>query len=129
MHYYRDMPILLQSSETVGCGATIKLDNGDVVYVSVAGSTVSVRQWDLRDVFTTLISQLLGRKLYRVRGSAKNERAAASLEQMYPEQAAALPQFYEPLLAAFANAVWHCGSADEVRDVLREAAAKGPGGA
>jgi hypothetical protein len=31
------MPMLLQWSETTGCGATIKLDNGDVVYISVAG--------------------------------------------------------------------------------------------
>jgi hypothetical protein len=34
------MPTLLRSSETAGCGATIKLDNGDVVNVSIAQISV-----------------------------------------------------------------------------------------
>jgi len=38
------MPKLLRSSETVGCGATIELDNGEVVYVSIAQTGVLVRK-------------------------------------------------------------------------------------
>jgi hypothetical protein len=41
------MPKLLRSSETAGCGATIELDNGEVVYVSVAQVGVMVRKWDI----------------------------------------------------------------------------------
>ena len=37
------MTKLLRSSETAGCGATIELDNGEVVYVSIAQTGVLVR--------------------------------------------------------------------------------------
>jgi hypothetical protein len=37
------MPKLLRSSETSGCGATIELDSGEVVFVSIAQTGVLVR--------------------------------------------------------------------------------------
>ncbi len=118
------MPILLQWSERTGCGATIKLDNGDVVYVSIAAARVSVRQWDLSGLFSAVTSRFFGPKLFRQSNAAKNERTAKALRFMFPQRTPALPRFNDPLLAAFANAVWHCGSAEQVRAVLGEAAAK-----
>ncbi len=44
------MPKLLRSSETAGCGATIELDNGEVVYVSIAQIGVGVAQPDPDDL-------------------------------------------------------------------------------
>ena len=54
------VPKLLRSSEAHGCGATIKLDNGDVVYVSNAQVGVLVRKWDMSGgFFKTLLKQFL----------------------------------------------------------------------
>jgi hypothetical protein len=60
------MPKLLRSSETAGCGATIKLDNGDVVYVSIAQISVLVRKWDMSGGFLkSLLSMWVHRHLPR----------------------------------------------------------------
>lgn len=121
------MPKLLRSSETAGCGATIKLDNGDVVYVSIAQVSVLVRKWDTSGgLVKTLLSNYFGQKLYSESSVYKNAQTAEALGLIYPDQAAALPQFKSPVLAVFANAIWHCGSAAEVCIVLNEAAAKLP---
>lgn len=59
------MPKLLRSSETVGCGATIELDNGEVVYVSIAQTGVLVRRWDKNGgLVKSLLSNFFGPKLY-----------------------------------------------------------------
>jgi hypothetical protein len=118
------MPRLLQWSENAGFGATIKLDNGDVVYIAVARTTVSVRQWDLSGLITTVMSRFFGPKLYGESGARKYARTAEALSRIYPDQTPALPRFDNPRLAAFANAVWHCGSAAEVSAMLNDAAAK-----
>jgi hypothetical protein len=119
------MPKLLRSSETAGCGATIKLDNGDVVYVSIAQISVLVRKWDMSGGFLkSLLGNFFGSKLYSESNVYKNAQTAEALSRLYPDQAPALPQFKNPVLAVFANAIWHCGSAAEVCIVLNEAAAK-----
>ncbi len=56
------MPKLLRSSETVGCGATIELDNREVVYVSIAQTGVLVRKWDKNGgLIKSLLSNFFGR--------------------------------------------------------------------
>jgi hypothetical protein len=115
---------MLQWSETTGCGATIKLDNGDVVHVSIALSRVTIRQWDLSGLLKTLASNFFGPKLYKVGNAGRNARAAESLRLMYPMNAPGLPPFQNPVLAAFTNAICQCGSAAEVRAVLNEAASR-----
>ena len=120
------MPRLLQSSETVGCGATIKLDNGDVVHVSISRATVTVRQWDLNGLIQTLTSNFFGRKLYKEGNVQKNVRMAEALTLMYPDQTAVLPRFKNPVLTVFVNVIWHCDSAAEVGAVLDEAKARLP---
>ena len=120
------MPKLLKSSETAGCGATIELDNREVVYVSIAQVGVLVRQWDMSGgQIKTLLSNLFGPKLYNESSVYKNAQTARALGLMYPEQAPSLC-FKNPVLAAFSNAIWHCASAAEVCVTLNEAAAKTP---
>lgn len=120
------MPKLLRSSETAGCGATIKLDSGEVVYVSIAQIGVLVRHWDTSGGFVkTILSNIFGPKLYNESNVYKNAETARALSIMYPDHAPEL-QFTNPVLATFSNAIWHCASAAEVCVVLNEAAAKLP---
>ena len=120
------MPKLLRSSETAGCGATIELDNGEVVYVSIAQTGVLVRRWDMNGgSIKSLLSNFFGPKLYNESSVYKNAQTARALSLIYPEQASPL-SFKNPVLAAFSNAIWHCASAAEVCTVLNEAVAKCP---
>ncbi len=118
------MPKLLRSSETVGCGATIELDNGEVVYVSIAQTVVLARRWDMNGgLIKSLLRNFFGPKLYHESSVYKNAQTARALSLIYPEQAPPL-SFKNPVLAAFSNAIWHCSSASEVCTVLNEAEAK-----
>jgi hypothetical protein len=120
----RTLPKLLNSSETVGCGATIELESGEVVYVSIALTGVLVRKWDMKGgLIKSLFSNFFGPKLYNERSVYKNAQTALALSLMYPEQAEPL-HFKNPVLAAFSNAIWHCRSASEVCVVLNEVLAK-----
>jgi hypothetical protein len=120
------MPKLLRSSETAGCGGTIELDNGEVVYVSIAQTGVLVRKWDMNGgLIKSLLSNFFGPKLYNESSVYKNAQTARALSLIYPEQASPL-SFKNPVLAAFSNAIWHCSSAAEVCTVLNEAVAKFP---
>jgi hypothetical protein len=120
------MPKLLRSSETMGCGATIKLDSGEVVYVSIAQVGVLVRHWDMSGgFFKTLLSNYFGAKLYNESNVYKNAQTAQALSMIFPDQAPEL-NFKNPVLAVFSNAIWHCGSAAEVCTVLNEAANRLP---
>jgi hypothetical protein len=120
------MPKLLRSSETTGCGATIKLDSGEVVYVSIARIGVLVRHSDMRGgLIKTFLNNFFGPKLYNESNVYKNAQTALALRMMYPEQAAEL-QFTNPALAAFSNAIWRCATAAKVCIVLNEAAVKAP---
>lgn len=120
------MPKLLRSSETVGCGATIELDNNEVVYVSLAQTGVLVRLWDMRGGFIkSTISNFFGPILYNEKNVYKNAQTAQALNIMFPQQIPAL-SFKNPVLAVFSNAIWHCSSAAEVCATLNEALAKAP---
>ncbi len=117
------MPKLLRSSETAGCGATIKLDNTDVVFVSIAQTGVLVRLINLKGgVIKSLMSNWLGPTLYNERNVFKNAEVAQALSTQFPEIMPFL-SFKNPVLTAFANAIWHCSSAAEVSIVLNEALA------
>lgn len=118
------MPALLRSSETVGCGATIKLDSGEVVYVSIAKVGVLVRHVDATGgFFKTVMSNFFGAKLYSESSVYKNAQTSHALMLMFPDQSPEL-RFKNPVLSTFSNAIWHCGSAAEVTIVLNEAASK-----
>ncbi len=102
------MPKLLRSSETTGCSATIELDNGDVVYVSIAQTGVLVRRWNMNGgLIKSLLSNFFSPRLYSESSVCKNAQMARALSLIYPEQASPL-SFKNPVLAAFSNAIWRC---------------------
>jgi hypothetical protein len=119
-HIEHPMPKLLRSSETSGCGATIELDSKEVVFVSIAVTGVLVRLIDIKGGrMKVLMSSFFGPKLYNERNVYKNAKTAQSLSIIYPELPALT--FKNPVLTAFANAIWHCRSAAEVSVTLNEA--------
>ena len=116
------MPKLLRSSETAGCGATIELDNKEIVFVSVAQTGVLVRVIDVkRGIIKAFLSNFFGPNLYNEKNVYKNAVTAKELSGAFPEQAAL--SFRNPVLTAFANAIWHCTSAADVATTLNEAQA------
>jgi hypothetical protein len=118
------MPKLVRASETAGCGATIELDSKEVVYVSIAQIGVLVRLWDTKSGFLkSIVSNFFGPQLYKEKDVYKNARTGQALALMFPEQTPIL-SFKNPVLAAFANAIWHCSTAAQVCTVLNEATAK-----
>jgi len=117
------MSRLLRSSETMGCGATIELDSGEVISVSIAQSVLVTLVWHRQD---GLLKRLFGRgffgqKLYYESHPYNNAQTVEALFEMFPEQAPEL-RFKNPVLEVFANAVWHCPSAAKVCVVLNGAA-------
>jgi hypothetical protein len=116
------VPKLLRFSETAGCGATIKLENEDVVYVSIAKTGVLVRKWDVGGgFFKGLMSNFFGPKLYNESNVYKNAETAKALKMLFPIGEPGLPPFKNPALSAFATAIWNCRSAAEVCTMLNEA--------
>jgi hypothetical protein len=112
------MPRLVFSSEKAGCGATIELDNGDTCLISVAQSGVLVRSYKkgfLSGVFGTFFGPIL----YNEKNVYRAAKTAAVLHSKYPEATGLT--FQNPVLAAFANAVWRCSSATDVAITLNEA--------
>jgi hypothetical protein len=95
------MPKLLRSSETAGCGATIELDNGEVVYVSIAQIGVLVRFWDTKGgLIKTLLNNFFGPRLYNESDVYKNAQTARALSILFPKQAAPLP-IQQPRVSRF----------------------------
>ncbi|MGP0059165.1 MAG: hypothetical protein ACLPID_07755 [Beijerinckiaceae bacterium] len=117
------MPKLVYSSETVGCGATIELDSTEICIISVAQSGVLVRSHKKQSqkwILGRLLGSFYGSKIYNQTDVYKAAKTALALADLYPEPNASLV-FQNPVLSAFANAVWHCSSAAEVSVVLNEA--------
>src|SRR5262249_54296241 len=123
------MPKLLHWSETIGCGATIKLDNGDEVIVSIALTGVLVRLQARKEdgYLKRLVGDVMGPKLYNEAIPYKNAKVCAALLEMFPDVAPELRalRLKNDALETFANAVWHCPSAAGVSMVLNDAAEGG----
>jgi hypothetical protein len=118
------MPRLLRSSETWGCGATIELDTGEVISVSLARSVMVTLAWRKGDGFLKTLFSGYGQKLYFEADPYKNAKTTGELLERFPDQAPELriKNFKNPVLDVFANAVWHCSSAANVCMVLNGAA-------
>jgi hypothetical protein len=110
------MPKLVYSSEKLGCGATIELDNGDICMISVARVGVLVRCYK-KGMF---LGSFFGAKLYNEKNVYRAAKTAAALDEKYPQVPSL--KFQNPVLTAFASAIWNCSSAAEVAIVLNEAA-------
>jgi TPR repeat protein len=112
------MTKILYSSETIGCGATFKLDSQETCLVSVAQSGVLVKS--CRGRFGRLLIGSFGSVLYNVHKAATT---AMALNSLYPEKLIPIT-FRNPVLGAFANAIWQCSTAAEVSGVLNTAVDK-----
>jgi hypothetical protein len=102
------MPRLTYSSEKVGCGATIELDNGDTCMISVAQAGVLVRSYK-KGFWSGILGSFLGPILYNEKSVYRAAKTAAALDSKYPTVASL--KFRNPVLTAFASAVWNCSSA------------------
>lgn len=112
------MTELLYSSEKIGCGATVKLNSGDICMVSVARSGVLVKS--SRGAFGQLLISLFGSVLYSEKNVYKAAETAIALDALFPENV--LPKsFNNVILTAFANAIWQCPTAAQVAIILNEA--------
>jgi hypothetical protein len=97
-----------------GVGATIRLDNGDVCVLSLAATSVLVRK--RRSAFSS-------ETLYWEKDRSTIFRAVLALRVLYPT--IAFPgKTKDRRLVAFANAIWHCDSAQQVASALKGANAK-----
>lgn len=113
------MPKLVFSTETMGCGATIRVDSGEEIVVSIAKAGVRVRSTK------GFLGSFFGATLYEEKNVYKNVQTSLSLRLSYPNQVPEL-EFRNPNLKAFASAIWHCKTAAEVSVILNEAASKVP---
>ena len=77
-----------------------------------------------KSVIGGIISNFWGARLYKQSDVYRNARTAEALSVLYPDIAEPLQHFKNPALKAFANAIWHCGSAAEVCTVLNEAVSR-----
>ncbi|MGD1088786.1 MAG: hypothetical protein ABR955_08695, partial [Verrucomicrobiota bacterium] len=112
------MPKLLYSTETHGCGATIKLDNQETCMVSCARSSVLVKSYQGR--FGQFWINFFGAVLYNEKVLYKAAQTSMALDILFPENR--LPTtFSDPVLNAFANAIWQCSTGGEISRVLNEA--------
>lgn len=112
------MPTLLYfadpSNRRPGRGATIRLDSGEPCLLSIAQSGVMVKKsrygW-------------FGVTLYNERNVYQASETAMALGFLFPDNL--LPDgFSEPVLMAFANAIWHCANCTEVATTLNEAVSR-----
>jgi hypothetical protein len=89
---------------------------------------VLVRKWDIGGgFFKGMMSNFFGPKLYNESSVYKNAETAKALKMLFPKAEPELPQFNNPVLSAFATAIWNCRSAAEVCTMLNEAVAKAGG--
>jgi len=100
-------------------GATIELDNGDTCLISVAQSGVLVRSYE-KGFWGGLLGSFFGPILYNEKNVYRAAKTAAALDSKNARVASL--RFQNPVLTAFAGAVWHCSSAAEVAITLNEAA-------
>jgi hypothetical protein len=100
----------------------IELDSKEFCIVSIAEVGVVVRAYRAGGYFTQLVGSFVGPVLYREKDFYAAAKTAAVLATRFPEQDASLA-FRNPVLRAFANAVWHCSNAPEVMLALNDARA------
>lgn len=94
-----------------GLGATIRLDSGEPCMISIAADWVRVKKtrWGL-----------WGQLLFAAKDARVSKHTAVNLRNQFPNNLLP-PGFTDRLLIAFANAVMHCKTADEVARVLNDA--------
>ena len=111
-HERGQMPELLHWSERIGCGATLRLDSGEPCLISIAQTSVRVRKSRFGFFGTTLYEE---KNIYLA------AQTGVALRDRFPEWR--LPvTMKNPVLAAFANAAWHCSTTADVAITLGKTA-------
>ena len=105
------MTSILHFSEKARCRATFMLDSGEPCVLSVAQTGVRVRK--SRYGF-------MGPILYDEKNVYLAAKTGMTLDALFPERKVPIP-IANPVLGAFANAIWHCASAAEVARTLNKA--------
>ena len=113
---------LLYWSETIGCGATIKLCSNEICAVSIARSGVLVKSSRMGK-FRRRSVGFFGTVLYNERNVYKAAQTAIALDDLFPDKGVPVT-FCNPVLRAYANAIWKCSTAAEVGITLNESIAK-----
>jgi hypothetical protein len=104
-------------NENWGCDAGIMLDSRDAVVVSIVRGELFVRQ-HRESLWKTLAQSVTGRGLHISHDTYKNAKMAKVLDAMFPQRVPGLSA-KNPVLSAFANAIWHCPSVREVEMLFR----------
>lgn len=110
------MPKLLHSNRT--SFATIQIESGDICFISVAQTGVLVRSYKPGFV-GSLVGSFIGPILYKEQNVYSAAATAMVLAEQFPQQETLA--FNNPVLAAFANAVWHLETPARVAVGLHEA--------
>jgi hypothetical protein len=105
------MTRILRFSEKARCVATFRLDSGERCVLSVAQTGVRVKKSRFG---------FLGSILYDERDVFRAAQTGMALDSIFRERKIPIP-ITNPVLGAFANAIWHCASAAEVARTLNEA--------
>jgi hypothetical protein len=109
------VPKLIFSSETLGCGATIRVNSGEEIAISIAQAGVRVRSTK------GFLGSFFGATLYEEKNVYRAAKTAMALYAELPT-VSELPRFKNPVLTAFATAVWYCPSAARVSVLLNRTA-------
>jgi hypothetical protein len=111
------MPTILHlaDSKRLGCGASVRFENGEPCTVSIAQSGVIVKKSE-----GGLFGLLFGPKLFAEKNAYTVSRCALALTYLFPERR--FPDGISSLpLRAFLNAILHCSSPAEVAVTLNQA--------
>jgi len=114
------MPELFHVNEKHGCGATIKLDTGEHCLVSIAQWGVIVRSYRSDSFLKGDFGSFFGPILFEERGLYEVVKIAMLLDIEYADASSPL-ELKNPILYAFAKAIWMCASDEHVSVVLNEA--------
>src|ERR1700693_5245660 len=98
------MTRILHFREKARCRATFMLDSGERRRLSVAQTGVRVRKSRYR---------FMGPILYDQKNVYLAAKTGMTLDALFPDRKIPIP-IANPVLGAFANAIWHCASAAEV---------------
>ena len=109
------MPKIFRASEKRGGRVTIIFDNADACTLIVSSESVFVRYHRV-GIIEIILSPWISALLYS-RNMAHAVDDAARLSAAYPTIHPPL-SFRSSVLTAFANAIWRCSTAVEVRNVL-----------
>lgn len=105
------MPKVLHFSDRIGQAITLRLDSHETCLISAAQPGVLVRK-------TQCV--WFGSTLYDVTDAILAARTVVALYRLFPRNTVPV-EIESPVLAAFANAAWHCATARALQQTLHRA--------